>query len=276
MPDQVMSQRLGRAYFALPAKVVMRKKLLSPPGRVGFVTAFSWGKLDPTLSLERKYSGHTAFDHRALNFGYSDPGEVGSFCRTSRHCISKSQWSWTSVTRLPNRQSTAKTLPISELRSLSCVNVSFVPGTLDIFNACDVACGLVPESEMTVLLQFIRRLASLKNLSISGSGKAFLHYMNYMEQHFDATGAHIVPLERGWIPWLNLPKLKTLDIDMQEPNCEVLALMERRVLPGISGEDGRYYGSLLCALDICACEGAVCGTYRAAFVDVSRVEDHHA
>ncbi|KAF9016134.1 hypothetical protein BDZ89DRAFT_1075882 [Hymenopellis radicata] len=158
-------------------------------------------------------------------------------------------------------------LPISKLRSLSCVNVSFVPGKLDMFSAADVACGRVPENEMAVLLQFIRRLSSLEDLSISGSGKAFLYYMNYMDTHFEyPTGAQIIPLEYGWIPRFNLPKLRSVDIDLQEPNCDVLALMERRVVPGISGHDGQYYGPLLYALDITVPVSALC------VEDVERVQ----
>ncbi|KAF9014359.1 hypothetical protein BDZ89DRAFT_1142395 [Hymenopellis radicata] len=158
-----------------------------------------------------------------LTLGYSDPGEVETFLTngaTEQHPPIDNL-----LRRLMDR------LPISKLRALSCVNVSFIPDKLDMFSAADVACGLVPENEMTVLLQ---------------SGKAFLYYMNYMDTHFAyPTGAQIIPLEYG---------------------SHVLALMERRVVPGVFGHDGQYYGPLLYALDITVPVSALC------VEDVERVQ----
>ncbi|KAF9038986.1 hypothetical protein BDZ89DRAFT_392879 [Hymenopellis radicata] len=138
-----------------------------------------------------------------LTLGYSDPGEVETFLeyieapRLEALTLMDQSYEPAEVesgATLPSEQQPPidnllrrlmDRLPISKLRALSCVNVSFVPDKLDMFSAADVACGLVLENEMAVLLQFIRRLSSLEDLTISGSGKAFLHYMNYMDTHFD-------------------------------------------------------------------------------------------
>ncbi len=70
-----------------------------------------------------------------------------------------------------------KYLPVEQLDDLSLISIHFPPG--DFPDKDLVMSGSIAEKSLSLILQFIRRLALPRNLLISPCGDAFLKYMNY-------------------------------------------------------------------------------------------------
>ncbi|PBK88161.1 hypothetical protein ARMGADRAFT_1120566 [Armillaria gallica] len=116
-----------------------------------------------------------------------------------------------------------KYLPVEQLDDLSLISIQFPPG--DFPDKDLVRGGSIAEKSLPLILQFIRRLALLRNLLISPCGDAFLKYMNYGK----AGSVNMAGLKELWV------REYTQDLDIG-----IVPFLRERVELGTV--DGEYVG----------------------------------